>query len=274
MDREPDPVGQMGEHPVRDKSHLERRAVVDQAGDVARPARRHRLQGRARTRRADARPRRGDRSGRADAALSSHAWHGGIDLGDHRRHARVAGHVDRDAEAAHTLLVRRGDLYQGDVEPGAGRCGRGAARPPARRGRTPPVRVEQRSDVSADVEHAVPVRGPRGIADPDAVCERVDEHDAVRRRVTQLQRLQQRVRGVPQAHGPNTWSPGLIRPTASSAEICRSPSSPVELVATTLHVRGILILHSCAADRSDCRSGWLVSGKVARVRRRTRGEKR
>jgi hypothetical protein len=53
-----------------------------------------------------------------DSAVAAGPRHLGVDLGDHgaRRERRCLRHVDRDAEAARSVRIGRGDLHESHVE--------------------------------------------------------------------------------------------------------------------------------------------------------------
>ena len=121
VDREVAAVDEVGEHLVRDAADadLERGAVVDEAGDVGRDLVGLGVRGLVDVLRE--RPIDGDERVdpiERDGAVPARARHGRVDLGDHAAGGEHGGtrDVDRDAEAAHAVLVGRRHLHQRDVD--------------------------------------------------------------------------------------------------------------------------------------------------------------
>ena len=121
MDRQVAPVGQVGQHLVRDppQSDLERGAIVDQTCDVAGD-----LLGHLADRLVEVLDHGGVHRDEArdpfdrDPAVTRGARHRGVDLRDHgpRGQRGGLGHVDGDPEAAGAVLVGWGDLHHRDIE--------------------------------------------------------------------------------------------------------------------------------------------------------------
>ena len=157
------PVPQVLEHLVGHaaQTDLQGRPVVDEAGDVAGDLltdpldRLVQVLGDGRVHE----DRMVDPLGR-DQAVPARARHGRVDLGDDRRRRQHRGprDVDRDAQAAHAVGVRRCDLHERHVQrqvPVGEHRGDVGER---HRDVLDQPRGQQVADVAADVEDPVPVR--------------------------------------------------------------------------------------------------------------------
>jgi hypothetical protein len=194
MDRELASVGQVSQHLIRDtaQADLERRAIVDEPSDVPCNLLCHVVR-----RLVQVLDHRGvDLDEAVDAAdgnpaVSTGPRHRWVDLGNDRAGSKSSrvGHVHGGPEAARAVRVGRSDLHQRDVERHPA-----ASDQPGHVGERQwqvldGAGVEQGLDVTADVEHAVPVVGRRRFADADPVGEEMHQLDALRRPVELLERL-------------------------------------------------------------------------------------